>query len=141
MEKFRYIKDLTSDVMFEAFGRTEGELFENAAEALFGVVCKINEIEPKDKIEFTFEGEDLKDALYEFLNNLLAEAEVAEVFLSKFEVQMESGKSGSYKGKAAAWGESITQEKGGTVVKAVTYYNFTAEKAKEGFRATVVCDI
>lgn len=141
MEKYRYIKDLTSDVMFEALGNDESELFENAAEALFGVVCKIDEIEPKDKIEFEFKGEDLKDALYEFLNNLLAEAEVAEVFLSKFEVKLEKDISGAYKGKAAAWGEPITQEKGGTVVKAVTYYNFTAEKTKDGFRATVVCDI
>lgn len=140
MEKYRYLKDLTSDVMFEAFGKDESELLENAAEAMFGVVAKINLVEPKQKIEFEFSGEDLKHTLYHFLNNLLAEAEIAEMFLSKFEVRLQK-KNGSYNGKVTAWGEPISPEKGETVVKAVTLYKFSVEKTKDGFKAVVVCDI
>jgi len=140
MEKYRFLPDLTSDVMFEAFGKDESELFENAAEAVFAVVAKIDKIEPKQEIEFDFSGEDLKHALLNFLNNLLAEAEIAELFLSKFKVKLEKTR-GIYKGNATAWGEPVTPEKGETVVKAVTLYKFSVEKTKEGFKAVVVCDI
>jgi SHS2 domain-containing protein len=138
--KYRYLKDLTSDVMFEAFGKTESKLLENAAEAMFGVVAKIDKVEPKQKIELAFGGEDLKHTLYHFLNNLLAEAEIAELFLSKFKVRLEK-ENGGYMGKATAWGEPISKEKGETVVKAVTLYKFLVEETKNGFRAVVVCDI
>jgi SHS2 domain-containing protein len=138
--KYRYLKDLTSDVMFEAFGKSEEELFQNAAEAMFGVVAKIDQIEPREKLEFEFKGDDLFHTLFNFLNNSIAEAEIAEMFLCKFDVHLE--KTGeSYKGKVTAWGESISPEKGETVVKAVTLYKFSVEKLKEGFRAVVVCDI
>ena len=140
MEKYRYLKDLTSDVMFEAFGKDEKELFENAAEAMFGVVAKIDQIEPKEKLEFEFKGDDLFHALFNFLNNSIAEAEIAEMFLCKFDVKLEKT-SGGYMGKVAAWGEPISPEKGETVVKAVTLYKFSVEKTKDGFRAVVVCDI
>lgn len=140
MPKYRFIPDLTSDVMFEAFGKTESELFENAAEAVFAVVAKIGKVKPKEKIELDFSGEDTKHALLNFLNNLLAEAEIAGLFLSKFRVGLKKAGAG-YKGKATAWGEPVTPEKGETVVKAVTLYKFSVEKTKEGFRAVVVCDI
>jgi len=140
MVKYRYLKDLTSDVMFEAFGKTESELFENAAEAMFGVVAKIDKVAHKQKLEFDFVGEDLRNTIYHFLNNLLAEAEIAEIFLSKFEVEIKK-ENGGYKGKVIAWGEPISPEKGETVVKAVTLYKLSAEKTKDGFRAVVVCDI
>jgi SHS2 domain-containing protein len=138
--KYRYLKDLTSDVMFEAFGKDEGELFENAAEAVFGVVAKIDKVGHTQKLELEFRGEDLRNTIYHFLNNLLAEAEIAEMFLSKFEVEMKK-ENGGYKGKVTAWGEPISPEKGETVVKAVTLYKLSAEKTNEGFRAVVVCDI
>jgi SHS2 domain-containing protein len=140
MVKYRYLKDLTSDVMFEAFGKDESELFEHAAEAMFGVVAKINKVGHTQKLEFDFDGEDLRNTIYHFLNNLLAEAEIAEMFLSKFEVEMKKV-DGGYKGKVIAWGEPISPEKGETVVKAVTLYKLSAEKIKDGFRAVVVCDI
>ena len=35
--KYKFIDSLTSDVMFEAYGKTFKELFENAALALFSI--------------------------------------------------------------------------------------------------------
>ena len=137
--KYRFIEDLTSDVMFESHGSTLEELFENSAEALFSVICEIDKIEQKEKIEFEFEGKNLEDALYNFLSNLLAESEINEVFLSKFEVEIQESEEG-YKGKVVASGEKITPEKGGTVVKGITNYKFRVEKNKI-YKATVVCDI
>ncbi|MBN2095148.1 MAG: archease [Candidatus Aenigmarchaeota archaeon] len=138
--KYRFISDLTSDVMFEALGKTEGELLENSAEAIFAVQAKIDQIRPLKTLEFDFFGEDLRQTLFHFLNRLLAEAEIAELFLCQFKVELEKLPEG-YRGHLTAKGEPITPEKGGTVVKAVTLYNFKVEETEGGFRATVVCDI
>ncbi len=137
--KYRFLEDLTSDVLFESYGSTLEELFENSAEALFSVICEIDKIEPKEKIEFEFEGKNLEDALYYFLSNLLAESEINEVFLCKFEVEIQESEEG-YKGKVVALGEKITPEKGGTVVKGITNYKFKIERSRE-YKATVSCDI
>ncbi len=137
--KYRFIEDLTSDVLFESYGSTLEELFENSAEALFSVVCEIDKIESKEKIEFEFQGKTMEDTLYNFLSNLLAESEIAELFLCNFKVEVEETKEG-FKGKVVASGEKITPEKGGTVVKGITNYKFKVEK-NETYKATVVCDI
>jgi len=44
MRKYKIIDDLKSDVMFEAFGKNLKELFENAAEALFSIICDVSSI-------------------------------------------------------------------------------------------------
>ena len=43
--RYRIIDKITSDVMFEAYGKDKKELFTNAAEALFGVICEIKKVE------------------------------------------------------------------------------------------------
>ena len=139
MEKYRFIKDLTSDVMFESYGKTIEELLENSALALFDVISDLKSLKPKDKIEFEFEGRNIEELLYNFLSYLLAESEISELFLCKFNVKVEESKNG-LKGKVIAYGEEITPEKGGTVVKAVTNYKFKVEK-KDIYKATIVCDI
>ena len=137
--KYKFIDDLTSDVLFESYGSSLKELFENSAEALFSVICKINKIEPKEKIEFEFNGKTLEETLYNFLSNLLAESEINEVFLCKFKVNIEEVKEG-FKGKIIAFGEKISPEKGETVVKGITNYKFKVEK--DGiYKATIACDI
>ena len=60
-----------------------------------------------------------------------------EMFLSKFEITEIDDKHV----KAVCYGEEISPEKSGTVVKAVTYHNFKFEKTKEGYKATISFDI
>ena len=50
--KYRFIDDLTSDVMFEAYGKDLRELFENAAEALFSVICQVGEVQRVGQVHF-----------------------------------------------------------------------------------------
>ncbi len=138
--KYKFIEDLTSDVMFESYGFTLEELFENSAEALFSIICEIDEIEPKEKLVFEFESETLEDALFNFLSTLLAESEITELFLCKFKVKITEVKGG-FVGKVTAFGEPFTKEKGGTLVKGITNYKFKVELKNEKYTATVVCDI
>lgn len=135
--RYRIIDKITSDVMFEAYGKDKKELFSNAAEALFGVICEIKKVEPEKKIKIKAKGKDLKDLLYSWLQELIAEVDIKEMFFSKFDIKKISDKEL----EADVYGEPISKEKSGTVVKAVTYYEFNLEKTKKGYKAVVSLDI
>ncbi len=135
--KYKIIDKITSDVMFEAYGKDKKEVFSNAAEALFGVICEIKKVEPEKKIKIKVKGKDLKDLLYNWLQELIAQVDIKEMFFSKFDIKKISDKEL----EADVYGESISKEKSGTVVKAVTYYEFNLEKTKKGYKAVVSLDI
>jgi SHS2 domain-containing protein len=72
-----------------------------------------------------------------WLCGLIAIVDVEKLFFSKFEVNSITEK----KMIASCYGEPISPEKGGTVVKAVTKHNYKLEKTKEGYKVTVTLDI
>ena len=134
---YRYIKDLTSDVMFEAKGKTLNELFESAALATFEVICKIGKVHPKKQIEIEIKSNNLENLLFEWIQHLIALVDIEEIFFSKFRV-IEITNNHL---KAIAYGEEISPEKGNTVVKSVTNYRFSLKKQKEKYIATMTLDI
>ena len=137
MVRYRFVRDLTSDVMFEAYGKSRKELFENAALAVLEVICQLDKVEPKTDVEVVVEGKDEKDLLFNWLQAVIAEVDIRQMFFSKVEVVDISDKRMS----AIFYGEEMVPEKGETVVKAVTYYGFSLVKGKEGYIATVSLDI
>ena len=143
--KYKYIDDLTSDVMFEAYGKTLKELLENAAEAMFETVCKLKKIKPEKEISIDAEAETEKTLLVAWLQKLIAAVDTEEMFFSKFKIieikTDDKDKEKKIKLKAKIHGEPITPEKGETVVKAVAYYKLLLEKNKKGYRARVSLDI
>ena len=137
MEKYRFIDDLTSDVMFEAYGRSLAEVFQNAAEAMFSVICKIDEVASKRAIELEVTAESADELLINWLQELIALVDTEAMFFSKFDViEIEESRL-----RARVYGEAVSPGKGETVVKAVTYYKFAFEKRKEGYMARVSLDI
>ncbi len=135
--KYKFIDEITSDVMYDAYGKDKKELFENAAEALFNIICEIKKIILKKKIKVKVEGEDLKDLLYNWLQELIAEVDIKEMFFSKFNIK----KITENRLEAEIFGEPISKKNSGTVVKAVTYYNFDLKKTEKGYKARVAFDI
>ncbi len=135
--KYRFIEDLTSDVMFEAYGKGLKELFENSAEAMMSVICQIGRVGSPEKREVELTGEDEKELLLNWLQELIALVDTEGMFFSRFDIREISPKSL----KAAVYGEEADPGKGETVVKAVTYYNFLLEKRSKGYRARVSLDI
>ena len=65
--KYRFIDDLTSDVMFEAYGKTLKALFENAAEALLSVICQIKKVKPEVEREIEMEAEAVEELMFDWL--------------------------------------------------------------------------
>ncbi len=135
--KYKFIEGLTSDVMFESYGKDLKELFENSALALSSVICKLDKVKPKEKEEFEIKGENLENTLFNWLSGIIAIVDTEQKFFSKFKVE----KVNETCVKALMWGEPIKPELGETVVKAVTMYKFKVEKVKKGYKATVSLDI
>jgi SHS2 domain-containing protein len=135
--KYRFIDDLTSDVMFEAYGKTPKELFSNAALALFSVICQIKDVKPTKVKVIEVGAKNLKDLMFEWLQELIGIVDTENLFFSKFEILEIDDKHL----KAKCWGEEASPERGGTVVKAVTYYKYKFEKTKEGYKVRVSLDI
>ena len=135
--KFKFVDDLTSDVMFEAFGRDLKEVFQNSAEAMMSVMCQIDRVEQKESREVHVKGRDEKDLLLNWLQELIAMVDTEGMFFSKFVIQEISPSEL----KAMVYGEDSDPAKGETLVKAVTYYKFSLEKTGEGYKASVSLDI
>ncbi len=137
MEKYKFIDDLTSDVLFEAYGKDLKELFSNAAEALFSVICQIDKVKASKTEEFEIKGEKLEDTLWNWLSGLIAIVDTEQMFFSKFNI-LEVDETHV---KAKLSGESIRPEIGETVVKSLTMYRYKIEKDKNEYKVTVSLDI
>lgn len=135
--KYKFVDRITSDVMFEAYGSTFEELLANSAEALASVMCKTKEVKAERKVTVKVEGRDKKDLLFNWLQRIIAETDINEMFFSKFEIKSLTDN----KLTAELHGEEITPEKGGTVVKAVTYHDFELEEKDGKYKAIVSLDI
>ena len=135
--KYRFIEDLTSDVMFEAYGKDLKGLFENAALALFSVICQIERVGSKIEKIVEIKSDNIEGLMYEWLQELISIVDIKGLFFSKFEIIG----MGEKHLKAKCYGEEADPEKGGTVVKAVTYYKYLFEKTGEGYRVRVSLDI
>ena len=139
MEKYRFF-DFTSDIMFEAYGLDEKEMLQNAAEALFSVVCEIKKVRPRETVDIEIKSTGIEELLYDWLSILLTESEIREMFFSKFKIdQLELEERFYLKGKA--YGEPMTPEKGDTVVKGVTYYKLKVEDKNDYIMGRVTLDI
>ena|SRR3989338_8602398 len=135
--KYKIIPDLTSDVMFEAYGADIKELFANAAEALFSIICQPDRIGQADSRMIEASGNGYEDLLFNWLQELIAAVDIEVMFFSRFEI-LELDQNHVI---ARCYGEDAKPEKGGTVVKAVTNYGYKLEKTESGWIARVALDI
>jgi len=135
--KYKFIDGLTSDVMFEAYGKDLKEVFANAAEAMFSVICQIKDVKADESIGTSVEADNKEELMIKWLQRLIMLVDTEEMFFSKFEINEIDEKHI----KAKCYGEEITPEKGETVVKAVTRYNYSFEKTDKGYKVVVSLDI
>ncbi|MCD6496114.1 MAG: archease [Candidatus Aenigmarchaeota archaeon] len=135
--KYRIIDDLTSDVLFKARGKDMKDVFENAALAMFSVICEVERVKPEKMLEVEVQAESADRLMINWLQELIGLVDTESMFFSKFEVT----EIGEKRLKARIYGEDMTPEKGETVVKAVTYYKYKFQKTKEGYSVTVSLDI
>ena len=137
MEKYKFIDEIRSDVLFEAYGKDLKELFSNAAEAMFTIICKVEKVKQEKTEEFIIKGEKLEDTFWNWLSGLIAIVDTEQMFFSKFEIE----EIDETHVKAKLYGSEIKPELGETVVKSLTNYKFKVEKNEKGYKAVVSLDI
>ncbi len=135
--KYKFIKNLTSDVMFEAYGESLKELFENSATALFSVICQIKRVKQKKLKKIKIKADDLKGLMLDWLQELISIVDTDEIFLSKFNVKKINEKSL----EAECLGDEIKPQLGETVVKGISYHNFKLERKDQKYFVRVTLDI
>ncbi len=77
-----------ADIGVRGFGKTIEESFEQTAKAMFSVMVEINAVESKESVEIKCEAKDKELLLVEWLNTLLAEADVNEMVFCDFHVNL-----------------------------------------------------
>ncbi|MFC1741339.1 archease [Nanoarchaeota archaeon] len=137
MEKYKFFDEITSDVVFEAYGKTLNDVFANAAEAMFSMICKIDKVPPQEERPLEVEGDSAEDLMINWLQALIAAVDIEEMFFSKFTITDIDEKHL----KAFIYGVPVTPELGETVVKAVTYHQYKFEKTDDGYMCRVSLDI
>jgi SHS2 domain-containing protein len=135
--KYKFIKDLTSDVMFEAYGKSLKELFENAALAISSIMCNLKKVKAIKPKTVDIKASNVEELIVDWLQKIIALVDIEEMFFSKFEIKKINEKSL----KAKVYGEEIRPELGETVVKAVTNYGFKFVKNKVNYKVRVSLDI
>ncbi|MBS3171120.1 archease [Candidatus Woesearchaeota archaeon] len=138
--KYKYL-DHTADIMFEAYGNSLNELFENSALATEESMVNLAQIKPKLKKEISLENKNIEYLLFDFLGELIYFKDAELLLFSKIKVDIKKEEK-LYKLKALLKGEKLREEHEQKVdVKAITFHKFEIKKLKEKYSARVILDI
>jgi SHS2 domain-containing protein len=114
--------------------------FEETAAAMFELIADIDGLDAKQEIPIFCEGNDPEELLVEFLNSLIARADIAELVLAKITIDGIVKADNHWTLNARAFGapRDDAKERFLTEVKAATYYGADV-KAGEGGRWEARC--
>jgi len=140
MKKFEFVDITTADVAFVAYGKNLGELFANAALAMFDVMINTKQVKPKIKRKVKVDGNDFQSLMFNWLNELLVFVDSENLVFSRFEVKADEKK---LRLEATCCGEKIDQKRHETrtSVKACTYHLMEIKKLRGKWKAQVILDI
>ncbi len=117
----------TADAMVEIHGSNLGELFENAAYAMFDQMTDISRVKPTGEFKIVMHADTREQLLVDFLQELLYVNDVEDLVFSEFKVETDGKKL-----EAEVRGERFDEKKHTkrSVVKGVTYHKleFNDEK-------------
>ncbi len=129
----------TADIGVHAWGATQADVFEQAARALFSLVCDPREVDERESVEVTLKAEAQDLLLAAWLNELLYIFEARRLVLTRFEV-LEVGEKSL---RARVTGELMDGDRhvlcGG--VKAATLHALALEKREGGWEGFVLLDV
>lgn len=118
-----------SDIGIRAWADNLEEAFAEGAKALFSIMFDIRKVEASIPVDIECEAPDIPTLFVEWLNKLLARADISRMALSDFKIFSVVFSDNGYKLKATAFGEIINADKHyfRIEVKAATYYGLKHE--------------
>ena len=140
--KFEFLEH-TADILIAAHGSNLGEVFENAALAMFEVMTDTTKINPTQEDTVEVSAEDEYALLYSWLEALLVKFEVNGMLYSQFKITSLEDTGEEFKLKASFWGEKFNAEKHPqkVAVKAVTYHRMEIIKEHDRMTVEFILDI
>ena len=126
-----------ADVGIQVSSTSLEKMFEEGAKALFDLMVSIKGVRTVKKISISCKGNDTETLFVEWLNALLAQKDIHNMFFSKFEVKIKENSL-----KATVYGEKINIEKHKPKieVKAATYSGLKFWKDKK-YNVTCLVDV
>ena len=138
--EFKYLNH-TADVMFEAYGKTIEEAFENAGLAMFNILTDVKNVKKLVSFDITLKASTPARLLFDFLDELIFYLDTEGIIVSGFEnTKIEKTKSG-YLLKTKIKGDYAYNYETHGDIKAPTYNEMKIEKTKQGFKIRAVVDI
>jgi SHS2 domain-containing protein len=140
MERYKFLEH-TSDAKFQAFGRTLEEAFSNAGLATAGLMWNWENVEKKVEHQVKVKGNDLKQLLVNFLEEIIYLFETKSFLLGSVEKLTIEKEGKNFRLKALIKGDRHSDKyKIHGDVKAITYNEMEVE-TKNHFMIQVVVDI
>ena len=138
MKKYEFI-DHTADLGVEVYGKDLKELFENAGEALFDIICDISNVIESVKRVITLESEDLELLMVVWLGELLYLFDTERLLFKGFHIQ----RINSNGLEAVLYGEEIQSGRHtiNAEIKAVTYHQVQVIQEETRWKSRVVFDM
>jgi SHS2 domain-containing protein len=133
---FRYI-DHDADIAIVASGETVEALFVNVARAVFEVMADTDAVEGDQRIDVSFQEDDLEFALVEWINALLAEARTHGLALRSFEMRRhhDTWFGTGFGGPWSPEGDRGVEVKGATLTK------LRVQPVDEGWEGHLIVDV
>jgi SHS2 domain-containing protein len=133
------ITEHTADVGLRAFGPTREDVFEQAALAMFSLICDPATVKARDDLAIVLEapGDDL--LLAAWLNELLFLFETRRVVFASFALDTVEG--GRLWGHARGEKQNAKRHEVHAVVKAATYHGLELRRVDDGWEGIVLLDV
>lgn len=126
----------TADAMVEAYGKTLGERFANAAYALFDQMTDVTRVKPLGEMKLELEAEGREQLLVDFLQELLFLHDAENMVFSEFDVDTDGKKLvANVRGEIFDEGKHPKR----SVVKGVTYHRLEFDDDRNAL--TVLFDV
>lgn len=131
--------DHQADVGIVGFGTSLQEAFGEAAVAMFNLMVDVSRVEPRDEVDIECQGADTEELFVEWLNTLLAQADIHGMVFSQFSVQRING----HRLSGVARGEKLDPDRhrAKLEVKAATYSMLSVQGAGDRWSVRCVVDV
>lgn len=138
MKKYVLI-DHTADLGMEVYGKDLKELFQNAGEALFEIICDRAQVVELVEKQLCVDGDDLEQLMVMWLGELLYLHDAERLLFRRFEIQELEDKML----KAVVYGEAFSEGRHTmrTELKAVTYHQIRVRQEETRWTSRVIFDV
>jgi len=125
--RYRFLEH-TADVLFEAYGSTFEAALESAAEAMFSVMSRIDELREERSFHVEERAGSLENLTVFTLSAILSGSEIEDVMPKRFEVESLEHRGGEFLLKGKVHGEKREGKKVKREIKAVTHHLLKIER-------------